>query len=80
MKVQVKLFGVFRDYAAEGSPGSSFLMELEKGARIADVLGRLGIPEDVPKTLVCNHRAGKIDQALKEGDTLAIFPPVEGGG
>lgn len=80
MKIQVKLFGAFRDYAAEGSTGASFFMELEEGARIADALVRLGIPEDEPKTLVCNHRAGNMDQALKEDDTLAIFPPVEGGG
>lgn len=80
MKVQVKLFGVFRKYAAEGSPGSSFMMELEAGTCIQDVLGRLGIPGDEPKTLVCNHRAGKMDQTLHDGDTLAVFPPVEGGG
>jgi molybdopterin converting factor small subunit len=56
------------------------MMKLEEGARIKDVLAELGIPRDDPKTLVCNHRAGKFDQPLKEGDILAIFPPVEGGG
>ena len=80
MKVQVKLFGVFRDYGIQGNPGPSFIMELEEGTRIMNVLDRLGISRQVPKTLVCNHRAGKMDQTLKEGDTLAIFPPVEGGG
>lgn len=80
MKVQIKLFGVFRDYVVQGSPGPSFEMELEEGTRIMDVLDRLGISREDPKTLVCNHRAGKMDQALKEGDTFAIFPPVEGGG
>ena len=79
MNVQVKLFGIFRNYGDQGR-GSSFMMELDEGSRIADVLVRMSIPEDEPKTLVCNHRAGKMDQRLKEGDILAIFPPVEGGG
>jgi sulfur carrier protein len=80
LKVQVKLFGIFRDYGARRSAGPVFVMELDEGSRITDVLDHLGIPREEPKTLVCNHRAGKMDQILKEGDTLAIFPPVEGGG
>jgi len=77
LKVQVKLFGVFRDYGREGT---SFYMDVKEGASIGEVLGLLAIPEDAPKTLVCNHRAGQMDQVLQEGDVLAIFPPVEGGG
>jgi molybdopterin converting factor small subunit len=80
LNVQVKLFGIFRNYGIRETTGSSFMMELPEGTRITDVLDRLGIPGDEPRTLVCNHRAGKADQILKEGDTLAIFPPVEGGG
>ena len=54
-------------------------MEIGEGDTLEEILTRLGIPEGEPKTLVHNHRAGKKEQILANGDVVAVFPPVAGG-
>ncbi len=74
MRVTVKLFATFRD--------GRFKVEewdLPEASRVLDVLQPLNIkPEEVAICLV-NGRNVKEQQALKDGDTLALFPPVGGG-
>jgi molybdopterin converting factor small subunit len=79
LKVKVKLFGIFRNYLPKESEGPTFWMEIEEGDTLQEILTRLGIPEGEPKTLVHNHRAGKREKILADGDVVAIFPPVAGG-
>jgi molybdopterin converting factor small subunit len=79
LKVKVKLFGIFRKYSPKESEGSTFWMEFEQGAKLEEILTRLGVPEGEPKALVHNHRAGKKEQVLADGDVVAVFPPVAGG-
>lgn len=79
LKVKVKLFGIFRNYLPSESEGPTFWMEFEEGATLEEILVRLGIPEEEPKALVHNHRAGKKEQVLADGDVVAVFPPVAGG-
>ena len=33
----------------------------------------------IPKVIMLNDRQGKVDDILKEGDKITIFPPVGGG-
>ena len=47
--------------------------------RVQDILGKLKIPEEMPKIILVNGVHGKRDQVLKEGDILSVFPPVAGG-
>jgi molybdopterin converting factor small subunit len=79
LKVKVKLFGIFRKYLPKESKEPTFWMEFEEGAILEEILSRLGIPKEEPKALVHNHRAGKREQILADGDVVAIFPPVAGG-
>ena len=79
MKIEVKLFATLRDYLPEGSGRFSCSMEMEGQARVKDILERLKIPEEIPKIILVNGIHGKIDQILKEGDVVSIFPPVAGG-
>lgn len=79
LKVKVKLFGIFRNYLPRESEGPTFWMEIGEGDTLQEILTRLGIPEGEPKTLVHNHRAGKREQILSDGDVVAVFPPVAGG-
>ena len=74
MRVTVKLFATFRD--------GRFKVEewdLPEGSRLMDVLQPLNIePEEVAICLV-NGRNVNEQHVLKDGDTIALFPPVGGG-
>jgi molybdopterin converting factor small subunit len=46
---------------------------------VKDVLDKLNIAEDEPKIIFLNGIHAKPDDRLKEGDRLAVFPPIAGG-
>ena len=79
LKIQVKLFGVFRNFIPDGKKKPVFEMEVENGTRIIDVSKYLGIPEEEPKVFIRNHRAAHENDLIADGDVIAFFPPIGGG-
>lgn len=82
MKVNVKLFATFRQYAPADAHDGSFSLELSKEGRIGDLVTKLGMPgQPAPPAwiILVNGRRGELDDRLEEGDTLSIFPPIAGG-
>jgi molybdopterin converting factor small subunit len=79
MEVKVKLFATLRDYLPKGSDGKSCQMEIDEKMTIEQIITQLKIPEEIPKIILVNGLQGSMDQTLKEGDVLSIFPPVAGG-
>jgi molybdopterin converting factor small subunit len=80
MKVLVKLFGEYRRFQPPDAESPVFWLDVQEGTTLMGLLDLLQILRDSPKTLVHNHRAGKEETLLQEGDTVAVFPPVAGGG
>ncbi|MFA5524296.1 MAG: MoaD/ThiS family protein [Tissierellales bacterium] len=74
IKVEVRLFAYFR----EGREKNQILM-LEENIEISKVLGMLDIKEEEVSILLLNGRDGPADRKLKDGDVIALFPPVGGG-
>ena len=74
--INVRLYGEFKKHA----PGeqADFMLELEPGATLGDVLGNLSIPEDAHVALVNGRRIAN-DFQFENGVTLVLFPPVSGG-
>lgn len=79
MEVKVKLFATLRDYLPKNSDGKSFQLEIDEKTTINQIITQLEIPEEIPKIILVNGLQGSIDQTLKDGDVLSIFPPVAGG-
>jgi molybdopterin converting factor subunit 1 len=80
VSVTVLLFASYAD--ALGS--SRFRLELPENATVGDVLadlrGRPGAALLPPEPLVAiNERYARPTSALREGDEVAIIPPVAGG-
>lgn len=81
MKIKLRFYSEFREITGKGE----MEIEIVDGATIRDVMELL--KEKYPEiremeriTLFSlNHRYARIDDKLKDGDELAIFPPVEGG-
>ena len=79
MEIELKLFATLRDYLPKGSSRFSCKMEVDGQTRIQDILLKLKVPDDIPKIILVNGIHGKLEQVLKEGDVLSVFPPVAGG-
>ena len=54
-------------------------VEIEPGATVAEVLGRLGVPADQARVLFVNNRAATLDHALEGGEQMGVFPALGGG-
>ena len=79
MKVDIALFAYLSDYQPDGLGGRgprSF--ELAEGTNIAEVIVRLGLPDE-PRVVFLNGKHAADETVLADGDRLAIFPPVAGG-
>ncbi|MGC9208644.1 MAG: MoaD/ThiS family protein [Nitrososphaeria archaeon] len=59
--------------------GRLHTVEVDEGAKVEDVLKKLGITERIYIVIIKNGKAAKLDDPLSEGDKLIVFPPVGGG-
>jgi sulfur-carrier protein len=74
MKITVKLFATLRRGRFDRKT-----MECDDGVVIHDLVKMFEIPEKEAAIIFVNSRLAEFNTVLKEGDTLAIFPPVGGG-
>jgi molybdopterin synthase catalytic subunit len=82
MLVQVRLFAILRERAGR----DRLEVELGDGATVRDALDALGenhgleeLLERMPVAAAVNREYASEDSALREGDELALIPPVSGG-
>ncbi|MBI3988382.1 MAG: MoaD/ThiS family protein [candidate division NC10 bacterium] len=81
MKVTIKLFAAARDAVGR----RELVVDLEEGATAADLFEKLAgefpkLNELAPFLLLSiNREYAKREQALSEGDEIALIPPVSGG-
>ncbi len=59
-----------------GSPEQPELMEItiKTGATVQEAVQVLGIPKERVKLIFVNHAAAFLNQLLKEGDRVSLFP------
>jgi molybdopterin converting factor small subunit len=74
MKVKVKLFATLKQYGSEEQE-----IELPEGTTVADVINLFKIPKEIPLLRIVNSVHVRPDYTLKDGDVLALFPPIAGG-
>jgi molybdopterin synthase sulfur carrier subunit len=79
VKVRVKLMASLRGKLPPEAKGLAEL-DVPAGATVADVLGKLGIPDgQVHAVMVNDELDHNRSRTLKEGDALLVLPPVAGG-
>ncbi|MEA5076409.1 MAG: MoaD/ThiS family protein [Coriobacteriia bacterium] len=79
MRVDVVLFAHFSGFQPDGKGGRhARTFELAEGTTIADVIAMIGLPDE-PRVIFVNSRHAPEERELRQGDRLAIFPPVAGG-
>ena len=84
MKITFKLYATLTDYLpAEARSSNRIEIEAPAEARITDVIAPYGLPMKLVHLVLVNgvyvapeERASRV---LKDGDVLAIWPPIAGG-
>jgi sulfur carrier protein ThiS len=84
MKVTLKLFATLSDcLPQEAKKTNSLEVELVPGTTIDQVIERFQLPRKLVHLVLVNGTyvpaGARSTQALVEGDTLAIWPPIAGG-
>ncbi|MEW6349673.1 MAG: MoaD/ThiS family protein [Thermodesulfobacteriota bacterium] len=77
--VLVNLYASLADHLPEDRQGNSCAIDVEPGTTVEQLLHRLRIPQDAPKITFLNGVHSTLKEALKEGDRVAVFPPIAGG-
>lgn len=84
MKIVFKLFASLQDFLpAEAQKTSAVMIELAEGTTIIHVIERYGIARAMCHLVLVDGffiPSGQWDsRVLRDGETLAIWPPVAGG-
>lgn len=79
MAVLVKLSTVLRQCIPDYDPIRGLSLEDAAGITVRQALTRAGIPVDKIKIVLVNGLAASLEDVLKDGDRLGLFPPVGGG-
>jgi len=74
MKVKVKLFASLRSFGTDEQT-----IELPDATTIDVVVDKLQIPRTIRLLMIVNGEHRNADHRLKDGDDLALFPPIAGG-
>jgi molybdopterin synthase sulfur carrier subunit len=80
MKVEIKLCASLAKYAPD-KPGSQGTVSINvpEGKTIGEMLEGLKVPLEFVKIVFLNGVHSDMNQPLKEGDRVGVFPPVAGG-
>ncbi|MDP2157419.1 MAG: MoaD/ThiS family protein [Nitrospirota bacterium] len=73
MKVKIKLYASLRKFGPDEQ-----VLELPDNATIDDVVNSLNLPKMALLRIV-NGEHRPVFHSLKDGDDLALFPPIAGG-
>lgn len=74
MEINVKLFATLRDGRFKEEKAN-----INENTQVSDVISKYNIPKEEVKICLVNGRDADLNQTLKNGDTLSLFPPVGGG-
>jgi molybdopterin synthase sulfur carrier subunit len=83
MKITLKLFATLGDLLPPGAVANAAQLEIPRNTTPHQVIERFHVPRKMAHLVLCNGRFVEPEQrdrpTLKDGDVLAIWPPVAGG-
>ncbi len=79
MKVEVILYATLSVYHPQGEGIAKFTVELPEGSKVSDLLKYLDLKRNEAKQVFIRHKSRPDDFLLRDGDRVAVFPPVAGG-
>ena len=74
MMIEVRLFATLRD-----ARGKVLMLEPDTISTSGDILSALDIPQEAVAILLINGFHSRVEDSVKNGDIVALFPPGGGG-
>jgi sulfur carrier protein ThiS len=78
MHVDVRLFSRFREHLPPEARGQASI-ELPAGATVGQLLGHLDIGTRIRLISINGEREDDRNRVLRDGDSVRVFPIVQGG-
>jgi len=84
MKITLKLFASLTDYLpAQARSGNIVELDVAPDSSISQIIEPFGLPPKMVHLVLVNgayvEPSQRLTQTLREGDVLAIWPPIAGG-
>lgn len=79
MNVEVALYATLSKYLPQDAEQRKAVITASDGATVREIMLQLGIPQEYPNILLVNGKQANPDTVLKDGETVAVFPPLAGG-
>ena len=83
MKIQLKLYASLGKYLPPNAKKNVLVVEAQNMTTVGDLLREYSVPNEMCHLVLVNGvfvPPGERDRlAFKDGDTLAVWPPVAGG-
>lgn len=83
MQITIKLYAMLSEYLPSNSVRNVGNLDLPTGATVDTVIQQLQLPEQYVHLVLVNglyiSHEERATTSLKDGDALAIWPPVAGG-
>jgi molybdopterin converting factor small subunit len=83
MRIRLKLYATLGDYLPIGTPGNAIEIDVADDATPYAIIDSFKVPRKLSHLVLVNgvyaHPEERDAAILKDGDTLAVWPPVAGG-
>ena len=83
MQITFKLYATLSDYLPKDAIKNATVIEIPENTSAYQVIDQFNVPREKAHLVLLNgiyiHPEDRDKPVLKEGDTLAVWPPVAGG-
>ena len=83
MQISLKLFASLSDFLPSGAHKNQVTIDLAEGETVAGVIERFNLPQKLVHLVLVDGvfiaPEDRATRAFKQGEVLAIWPPVAGG-
>jgi len=79
IEVKVRLYGTLRKYHSGKAIGEAAVLPVFESTPLSALLKKINVPAEVVKLIFFNKQQKDVVYLLKDGDQVAVFPPIGGG-